>query len=142
MRRPTLAALAGIASATGIFFAAQAVAASGDVQIAQADPDDALLLEALSDEGERIYENRCASCHGDGGEGGAGPPFAGSEYPASNRAMVGSILGGFEDHGMPAFASILDDREVAAVSTYIRNAWGNDFGITTESFVSSQRGAD
>ena len=26
---------------------------------------------------------------------------------------------------MPAFGATLDDREVAAVITYIRNAWGN-----------------
>jgi mono/diheme cytochrome c family protein len=28
-------------------------------------------------------------------------------------------------YGMPPFRQILDDREVAAVLTYIRQAWGN-----------------
>jgi len=138
MRRRSFAALAGIASVAGFFFVAQAVAASGDVQVAQAESDEAQ-FDALFSEGTAIYGEYCAGCHGAEGGGGAGPPFAGSDYPASNRALVGSILAGFVDHGMPAFADVLDDREIAAVSTYIRNAWGNDFGITTESYVAGQR---
>src|SRR5699024_5133872 len=30
--------------------------------------------------------------------------------------------------GMPAFGPLITDQQVAAVATYIRNSWGNDYG--------------
>ena len=40
---------------------------------------------------------------------------------------------------MPAFADELSNEQVAAVSTYIRNAWGNDFGAVEVATVSQER---
>jgi mono/diheme cytochrome c family protein len=89
-------------------------------------------------DGKKIYALHCAECHGEQGEGaqGAYAPLA------ANRAvglttptnLVQAVLnGGFtpataanpRPYGMPPFRQILDDREVAAVLTYIRQAWGN-----------------
>jgi len=89
------------------------------------------------DRGGRLYAQNCASCHGRGGEGdGAYPPLAGNrgvtiESPANVVQMI--LHGGFAPAttgnprplGMPPFLQKLDDAEVAAVATYIRNAWGN-----------------
>ena len=89
--------------------------------------------------GARIYDQRCAYCHGDAGQGapGAYPPLAG------NRAVLMTTpvnliqivrQGGFlpatagnpRPYGMPPFGQVLDDGDIAAVLTYVRGAWGND----------------
>jgi len=41
---------------------------------------------------------------------------------------------------MPAFPN-LTDREIAAVATYIRNSWGNEYGIAREASVAFARRA-
>ena len=87
--------------------------------------------------GARVYETHCARCHGDDGRGRAGAyvPLAGSRAlrhePPANLVQV--VLGGAfpastaanpRPFGMPPFAVVLNDEEVAAVLSYIRNAWG------------------
>ena len=89
--------------------------------------------------GARIYDQRCAYCHGDAGQGanGAYPPLAGSR--AVNMATPVNLIqvvrhGGFlpstagnpRPFGMPPFGHVLDDNDIAAVLTYVRGAWGND----------------
>jgi mono/diheme cytochrome c family protein len=94
--------------------------------------------EALIRHGAKLYERECAQCHGDEGEGaqGAYPALARNravtmEVPANVIRVV--LSGGFlpategnpRPYGMPPYAHILGDAEVAAVVTYIRGAWGN-----------------
>lgn len=88
--------------------------------------------------GRRIYAAQCAMCHGDEGKGQppAFPPLAGNQSitmssPVNSIRMV--LNGGYppgtrknpRPHGMPPFAHLLSDEEVAAVVTYIRVAWNN-----------------
>lgn len=88
--------------------------------------------------GAKLYEQHCAVCHGDAGEGGgrAYPPLAGNRavtmaVPANLVRVV--LSGGYppatagnpRPYGMPPFSHVLDDAEVAAVVTYIRGSWGN-----------------
>jgi mono/diheme cytochrome c family protein len=88
--------------------------------------------------GSKIYEQSCASCHGDNGEGavGAYPALAGNRavtmgIPANLVRVV--LSGGYlpataanpRPYGMPPFAHVLDDAQIAAVVSYIRGAWGN-----------------
>lgn len=103
--------------------------------------DDEALMAALMEEGEVVFRRtaNCAGCHGNEGQGGFGPALAGNDYLAGVGGVIGIILGGFEDHGMPAFADDLNDREVAAVATFVRNAWGNDYGIVREAWVATRR---
>lgn len=68
----------------------------------------------------------CAACHGSQGEGGSGAALASSEKLENLDLIFSQVIEG--GHTMPAFGSQLSNREVAAVATYIRNAWGNDFG--------------
>ncbi|MEZ5644892.1 MAG: cytochrome c [Burkholderiaceae bacterium] len=94
--------------------------------------------------GERIYGLRCAQCHGEQGEGAVRDGDGGPAYPplAGNRAVtmrspvnaVQAILGGGfapvtadnpQPFGMPPFRTLLNDQEVAAVASFIRQSWGN-----------------
>jgi mono/diheme cytochrome c family protein len=95
--------------------------------------------------GGKIYDQRCAYCHGDQGQGatGAYPPLAGNR--AVNMARPTNLIqvvshGGFlpstpgnpRPYGMPPFGQVLDAAEVAAVLTYIRGSWGNDSAPVTQ----------
>ena len=88
--------------------------------------------------GADIYATRCAQCHGDEGQGRARAyvPLAGNRAvlrdPPANLVQVvlggafpASTAGNPRPFGMPPFATELGDEDVAAVLSYIRNAWGN-----------------
>jgi mono/diheme cytochrome c family protein len=88
--------------------------------------------------GKTVYDARCAACHGALGEGKPPhwPPLAGNQSIQMESAVnaIRMVLnGGYppateEDprpYGMPPFAGLLSDDEVAAVVSYIRTTWGN-----------------
>ncbi len=94
---------------------------------------------AALDLGQRIYADRCADCHGKRGEGQGRvfPPLAGnpSVTLGSPQNTIQAILhGGFapatpgnpQPSGMPPFVQSLNEVEIAAVASYIRQAWGNE----------------
>lgn len=109
--------------------------------VAQEFANDEATLNLLMEEGETVYGNYCAACHGAEGEGGGGPALVNSNVVEGRSAVIYQILFGAMDHGMPAFASTLSDQQIAAVSTYIRNSWENDFGIVLPRSVEMRRGA-
>lgn len=104
--------------------------------------------------GARIYEKHCVECHRADGAGKppAYPPLAGNhaltlDIAANPVRMV--LNGGFppvtdgnpRPYGMPPFSHALNDAEVAAVVSYVRNAWGNKAGMVSPVEVSRYRGA-
>jgi len=133
--------IATIMAAMGVAAGFMALGHGSAVAQAEADPAE---FAALMDEGEEVYLRTAAcgnsSCHGPNGEGGGAPALVGNEYLQANASLVGLILGGYESHGMPAFRYRLDIRQIAAVATYVRNSWGNEFGITTEATVAQYYG--
>ena len=87
-------------------------------------------MDELMTDGEKSYNKVCASCHQISGAGIAGV------FPAllKDSLAVGPvnehvdiILQGRLGTAMAAFAN-LNDYEIAAITTYERNAWGNDTG--------------
>ena len=83
----------------------------------------------LMAKGKEVYTSSCAACHNAAGTGG-GP------FPALKGSAV-ATTGSIADHIaiiqdgkgiMPPFGSQLSALDVAAVTTYERNAWGNDTG--------------
>jgi mono/diheme cytochrome c family protein len=114
-----------------------------------------VLTEQVRDwfqQGAKIYKQHCQDCHGDSGQGAPGiyPPLA------SNRSVImtppinviRSVLnGGYppstagnpRPYGMPPFAQVLHDGEVALVLSYIRNAWGNRASLVTTAQVDKSR---
>ncbi len=112
---------------------AQAPAQEGTAQeAAEPVPVDESLLTA----GQSQYVI-CQGCHGPTGEGSVGPGFVGNTDLADADFVVETILFGRE--AMPPFGDRLDDGEVAAVATYIRNSWGNAFGGITPEHVAATR---
>jgi mono/diheme cytochrome c family protein len=108
----------------------------------------------LMQRGAKLYEQHCAECHGDQGEGapGAYPPLAGNRAvtmdPPANLIRVllsggypPSTAGNPRPFGMPPFGPAMDDVEVAAVVSYIRNSWGNRAEFVSPVEVSRYRAA-
>ncbi|MHA1560225.1 MAG: c-type cytochrome [Alphaproteobacteria bacterium] len=133
---------------TGRFIVAGEVAPAAVEAPAPAQPapaaeveDDGALFAALMEEGALVYRRiaNCAGCHGNEGLGDFAPRLAGDGYLASVGGVLGIILGGFTEHGMPAFSADLDNRQVAAVATFVRNSWGNEFGLVREEWVANRR---
>ena len=96
----------------------------------------------LFNRGAELFTQHCATCHGEQGQGlkvegnVALPALAGNRAVTMTNAtnLVRIILaGGYapstagnpRPFGMPPFVHVLDDTDIAAVTTYIRNAWGN-----------------
>lgn len=96
--------------------------------------------------GRRVYAANCQQCHQVDGAGvpGAFPPLAGADWVNETRVRPTAILlhglvGPIEVNGntyngnMPAFGSLLSDRDIGAVLTYVRASFGNQAeAITTE----------
>lgn len=93
---------------------------------------------AIMEQGRERYSQQCAICHGENGQGAspAWPPLAGNISvlaPDPHNAIRLVLQGGFAPatagnpmpHGMPPFGPFLNDQDVAAVVTYIRQSWGN-----------------
>lgn len=116
MRRLTLGLVTAAMSAAGM------VAMSQGPAVAQAAAD----LPTLVAEGAPLYARNCAACHGATGAGGAGPPIQGNAYMASISAVLNQIFLGNNERGMPGFTR-LNDREIAAISNYIRNSMDNAY---------------
>ncbi|HCY62722.1 MAG TPA: alcohol dehydrogenase [Oxalobacteraceae bacterium] len=110
--------------------------------------------EQVLQEGQRIYEKYCVDCHRANGQGHppAYPPLAGNraltlDNPLNPIRMVlnggypPSTQGNPRPYGMPPFAHELSDAEVAAVVSYLRNAWGHKASLVSPVEVSRYRGA-
>ena len=102
--------------------------------------------------GTEIYSDACASCHLDNGIGQSRlfPPLGKDAMLQQPDAtgLVHLILGGTRvgvsesrpsPLGMPSFAWKLTDQEIADVSTFIRNSWGNQASPVAASDVSELR---
>jgi mono/diheme cytochrome c family protein len=78
-------------------------------------------------DGSQIYmESGCFVCHGQMGDGGAGPRLRGDPFLSITDYVAAQILLG---RGiMPAFGQSLNDQQIAAVASYIRTDWGNKYG--------------
>lgn len=100
-----------------------------------------LSAEALISMGEAEYPEYCAACHQMDGTGVEGvypalaeSPFVTVEDPGP---LIGIVLTGRA--GMPHFRDYLTEQEIAAVLSYVRNAWGNDASPVSEEQVHTVR---
>lgn len=119
----------------------QALPQSPAKPLAKAEPQ----ASSGSAQGAALYDKHCAQCHGPQGQGAAGayPALAGNRAVTMARSdnLVAIVrAGGFapatagnpQPYGMPPFSHVLTNAEIAAVVSYIRNAWGNQAAAVTE----------
>lgn len=132
-------AAVGVAGALGLMAAGPVTMAPAPqpalVQVAQA-ADQATLMR----EGAPLYTKECAICHGANGQGGDGPKLAGNTDLKNGGGVASQILQGAVEHGMPPFADVLKDGQIAAITTFVMNSWGNSYGVFTPEQVASMRG--
>ena len=80
-------------------------------------------------DGFEIYRAVCQACHLSNGQGaigaGAYPPLAGNPKIAAATYVAYNVLNG--RRGMPGFGYFLDDKQVAAVTMYVRTNLGNNY---------------
>jgi mono/diheme cytochrome c family protein len=106
----------------------------------------------VGERGAKLYEQHCAQCHGERGEGvvGAYPALAGNRAVtmASTANLVQIVLHGAyapatagnpRPFGMPPYVLQLNDHDVAAVLSYLRSAWGHQASGVSEFEVSRWR---
>lgn len=107
---------------------------SGEHATASVAPDQGVMKT-----GAQIYADECSGCHMPNGKGAAGlfPALSGSPVVQQTdpTSLLHVVLRGARSVGtkpaptapaMPQFAWVLNDDQVAAVLTYIRNSWGNN----------------
>jgi cytochrome c oxidase subunit 2 len=88
-----------------------------------------LSVDELMARGEDVYNASCLACHGANGEGGLGNAIAGSAIAVGGLdSHLNVIVNGVAGTAMQAFGTQLSDVDVAAVTTYQRNAFGNNTG--------------
>tara|TARA_B100000886_G_C20276432_1_gene429243 strand:+ start:227 stop:622 length:396 start_codon:yes stop_codon:yes gene_type:complete len=103
------------------------------------------LKESLLD-GKEIYNDFCAQCHLENGQGVKGiyPPLAKSDFLEDINLTISSIKYGLkgpikvngEDYNSIMVSQGLDDEEISDVVNYILNSWGNSTNkLITEEIV-------
>lgn len=77
-------------------------------------------------DGKALFMKNCAACHQATGKGipGAFPPLAGSKFVQGKGSDVATVLLKGRG-GMPDFSDSMNDRDIAAVLTFVRSNWGN-----------------
>lgn len=88
-------------------------------------------MEELMAVGERVYNTACAACHMPNGEGlpGVFPALKGSDIAINDMPKhIDVVVNGVTGTAMQAFGKQLSLKDLAAVITYERNAWGNNTG--------------
>jgi mono/diheme cytochrome c family protein len=95
--------------------------------------------------GQAVFEDHCAQCHRANGEG------LPATFPALNKnpfvlgdpqPVIATVLNGRKGSlgRMPGWKDKLDDEHIAAVVTYLRQAWSNRAAAVTPAMVAAARG--
>jgi len=102
-------------------------------------PEQSYAITQLSDyqgqfpAGRQTYLDNCSSCHQPNGQGikGSVAPLVGNGAVLAGgpQDVIRTILGGIEAKGteapMPAVGAGMTDQQIADVTNYVRQAWGN-----------------
>lgn len=83
----------------------------------------------VSNDGAYLYRAACQGCHMADGKGaiGAGQYPALANNPRLQAAAYPAFIVVNGQRAMPEFGSMLDDEQVAAVVSYIRTQFGNQY---------------
>jgi len=94
--------------------------------------------------GKVVFEANCVDCHRLNGKGlpGTFPALDGDPFVnGAPKPVIATVLNGRKGNlgQMPAWKDNLDDSQVAAVVTYIRQAWSNQAAGVTPGLVAEIR---
>jgi cbb3-type cytochrome c oxidase subunit III len=94
--------------------------------------------------GKEIFASTCADCHRENGQGlpGTFPALNNNPFVAgAPQPVIATVLNGLKGNlgQMPAWKDKLDDNQIAAVITYIRQAWSNRAPAVTPAMVAAAR---
>ncbi|HLU78989.1 MAG TPA: c-type cytochrome, partial [Burkholderiaceae bacterium] len=100
------------------------------MQAAADDPTKTYELADLIERGQKVYAANCIACHQANGQGmpPTFPALAGNDKTvlAPMKEQIEIILNGRPGTAMAPFRDLLNDVEIAAVTTYTRQAWGHN----------------
>lgn len=107
------------------------------------DPDELGLGEPPSNGAHELYAHNCIACHQADGQGieGVYPALAGNPVVTAEdpSAVIRTVLRG--RGGMPTFSQ-LDDESLAALVSYIRQAWENEASVVEPADIAAARDVD
>ncbi len=101
--------------------------------------------------GEIVYKKYCISCHqaDGGGVPNMSPPLIQASFVLGEKQpLIKIVLGGLKNvsindktynNPMPALGSVLKDKQIADVLTYVRNSFGNKASAVTAAEVKEAR---
>ena len=100
--------------------------------------------EELFQQGKKVFEENCADCHRLNGAGlpGTYPAHNGNPLVVGDPApVITTVLNGRKGQlgQMPSWKDKLNDQQLAAVVTYIRQAWSNRASPVTPAMVAALR---
>ncbi len=91
--------------------------------------------------GKKLYDDSCAGCHMQKGEGaqGAGyyPPLANNSKMQSKYYIISVVINGLR--GMPSFHRMMSDEQIAAVTQYVHSDLNNFTDTVTTANVAQLR---
>lgn len=102
-------------------------------------------------EGEAVFKKYCISCHQADGSGvpHMAPPLIQTKYVLGDKEdMIKIVLNGLKGveineqtyyNPMPPLGTVLKDKEIADVLTYVRNSFGNKASAVTVADVKKAR---
>ena len=109
-------------------------------------------IERKIESGKKLFALKCKSCHQVNGLGlpGQFPPLAGSKWATSDPGLITKIVlkglkGEIEVKGETYGQALemvpipLEDRDIANITTYVRQAWGNQASEISDDEVSDFR---
>ncbi len=99
----------------------RAPADAGGPPVAQQEMQRVMML------GAKLYDRHCKDCHGALTTRSAVNPIR----MVLSGGFAPGTAGNPRPYGMPPFRPLLNDEEVAAIVSYVRNSWGNHAGLVS-----------
>jgi cytochrome c6 len=95
-------------------------------------------------EGKKLFEGTCADCHRINGQGlpDKFPALAGNPFVVGDPTkVIDTVLNGCRGKlgQMPTWKGTFTDQQLAAIISYVRQAWSNKAGPITAEMVKKRR---
>jgi mono/diheme cytochrome c family protein len=100
--------------------------------------------DKIFQEGQMLYENNCADCHRINGQGlpAKFPALDKSSFVAGDpKKVIDTVLNGRKGTlgQMPSWKESFNDQQLAAIITYVRQAWSNKGSAVSAAMVKNRR---